>query len=116
MLGQELLHTSNSINQSTALKPFSSRFLLPLFARFSSCNTCATFSMSLPTVESLLLSKCPVLLPYPAPAVDPLPILVALLYGAVLPVELKWKVSAEEGKADRLLPVVELVNEAKIVI
>ena len=67
--------------------------------------------MTLPSVESLPAAKLPVLLPKPAPPVDPLPNGAAWLYGAVSLWLPKRKSSDEElelesdlEKDDRLFP------------
>lgn len=87
-------------------------------------STSPTFRTSLPNFDSPSCSKLPVLFPYPAPAVDPLPSGVALEYGAVSACEPKRKMWSgllvavvaseseeveeeereEEGKEERLLP------------
>lgn len=98
--------------------PFSSLFTRPFSAIAGLCSISPTFSIILPTVESLFSSKLPVLLPKPAPPVEPLPCGVALLYGAVSVWEPKRvdSVSAdsEVEKEERLLPVGGVVS--KIVI
>jgi hypothetical protein len=73
--------------------------VLPFSATFPLCIIPPSFSITFPVVESYASKLCrhptvinlpsfselklPVLFPYPAPPVDPLPYVCALLYGAV---------------------------------